>query len=518
MRTAMRAPTIRIDARTRQKLWAALFSAAIHGALLAVILFATRYEMRDVTTSPAMQMVLVPPTDALRNELAAPQPADPAITLPDVETQLSASASGLPEMTSETIAPLPAAADLTEPASVPEETETPVERQAAVEPAPAEPATIEIPAAERASLAQHLTRNAQQASATAETKVAWEHDGKQYTALLTREPARDGTSLERVVAEVTSSDKGKHMRTRLSMRRLAFSQFTQVVDRWDPFVQLHDDKIVGRFHTNTRFNMTYDSKTAPQFTGKVTTAARSYSSESRGRKRDADIFQGGLETRADRIDLPNELLPFESPPENEEARIHKLDTDTRITFFPDGSYTWREPGSPSTAYLNDPSPNPVYFIAARGATVYLQGTVTGKILVYSPERIVIEGHLKYARDPRTVRDSPDYLGLLSDKFVEVAGPQVTGRGDLIIEAAIFAKRRFLVTNIDHPRTATLIIYGSLTAGSLSATEPRYATRIDYDPRFERVRPPGFPATNRYEVEDWNALWTEEDDDAELAAE
>jgi hypothetical protein len=283
-------------------------------------------------------------------------------------------------------------------------------------------------------------------------------------------------------------------------------------------VQLHDDKIVGRFHTNTRFNMTYDSKTAPQFTGKVTTAARSYSSESSGRRREADIFQGGLETRADRINLPSDLLPFESPPENEKVRVHRLGGDTRIMFFEDGSYSWREPGSSETGYLNDPSPQPVYFIASLGATLYIHGTVMGKVLIYSPERIVIEGSLRYAHDPRKYPDSADYLGLISDKFVEVAGPQVIGRGDLIIEAAIFARRRFIVTNIEHAQKATLAIYGSLTAGSLSATEPRYGTRIDYDPRFEHVRPPGFPATNRYEIDGWNAQWTETDEEAELASE
>ncbi len=45
-------------------------------------------------------------------------------------------------------------------------------------------------------------------------------------------------------------------------------------------------------------------------------------------------------------------------------------------------------------------------------------------------------------------------------------------------------------------------------GTISATEPRYATKIEYDSRFERQRPPGFPSTNRYEVEDWNGQWAE----------
>jgi hypothetical protein len=63
-----------------------------------------------------------------------------------------------------------------------------------------------------------------------------------------------------------------------------------------------------------------------------------------------------------------------------------------------------------------------------------------------------------------------------------------------------------VTHVAALKTATLYIYGSLTAGSLSETEPRYATHIEFDPRFERLRPPGFPLTNKYEVEAWDGRW------------
>jgi hypothetical protein len=139
----------------------------------------------------------------------------------------------------------------------------------------------------------------------------------------------------------------------------------------------------------------------------------------------------------------------------------------------------------------------------------VQGVVSGKVLVYSPEKIVVEDSITYAHDPRESPDSRDYLGLVSDRMVVVAPPSITGPGDLEIDAAIFAGRRFLVTNIDHPRSATLRIYGSVAVGTISATEPRYATKIEYDTRFERQRPPGFPSTNRYEVAaDWDGRWTE----------
>jgi hypothetical protein len=139
----------------------------------------------------------------------------------------------------------------------------------------------------------------------------------------------------------------------------------------------------------------------------------------------------------------------------------------------------------------------------------VKGVVSGNILVYSPQKIVIESALTYANDPHKAPNSRDYLGLVSDKFVEVAPPEVTGPGDLRIDAAIFAGRRFLVRDIDHSRSATMRIYGSVSAGSISASEPRYATQIEYDERFERKRPPGFPMTSRYEPEDSDGLWVEE---------
>lgn len=162
---------------------------------------------------------------------------------------------------------------------------------------------------------------------------------------------------------------------------------------------------------------------------------------------------------------------------------------------------------------------PHYIVAARGATLAVHGTVKGAVVVYSPERIVIEGNLVYAHDPRSDAGAEDYLGLISSKDVEIAPPNVTGPGDLEIQGAIYAKRHFIVSD-DHvpggpttcPCGGTLSIHGSLTAGSLSPTESRYATRYEFDERFERVRPPGFPVTNRYEVDTWDPEWREVEDD------
>ena len=56
----------------------------------------------------------------------------------------------------------------------------------------------------------------------------------------------------------------------------------------------------------------------------------------------------------------------------------------------------------------------------------------------------------------------------------------------------------------------LYIYGSLTAGSITATEPRFSTRIEFDRRLETLRPPGFPVTDRFEVAFWDGPWVVDD--------
>jgi hypothetical protein len=307
---------------------------------------------------------------------------------------------------------------------------------------------------------------------------------------------------------VSASDRGKQWTTRVNLKRLAFSHFTQLVDWWDPNVQLHKDEIVGRFHSNTRFNLLHDRQATPKFLGMVTTAGNGFTAQRNGRARDSDIFKGGLETRVNPIALPERLQPFAGVNRDAAVRVHEITGDTHITFFADGGYTMRGDSAEAATDVRPASEHPVYFMAGRGVQLHVKGIVAGQFLVYSPDRIEIDGDLKYARDPRTSPDSPDYVGLVSDRYVVIAPPGVTGPGDLDVHAAIFAGRRFIVTSIDHRRSATLRIYGSVSSGTLTASEPRYAMKIEYDTRFEQRRPPGFPSTARHEVEQWDGRWTE----------
>ncbi|HET7203600.1 MAG TPA: hypothetical protein VFI92_09555 [Steroidobacteraceae bacterium] len=370
------------------------------------------------------------------------------------------------------------------------------------------PTTFVLPQAQAAALLERIERSAQELTTTSHARTTWNQDGKEFVADLVLARAQDGTEFDHVIADISAEDRGRKLRSRVTLKRLPFSHFTQLIDRWDPRVQLHDDEIVGRMHINSRFNVLADAEARPTLLGKVSTAASGFNMEATSRKRKSEVFRGGVETRAGKIPLSQPTHPFEFVPRDAGARIHELAEDTHIRFLADGGYWLRDRKSEKTRYRADPAGQSVYFLAARGATVYVRGVVAGRILVYSPDRIVIEGSVTYAEDPRDVPASRDYLGLVCDRDIVVAPPYVTGPGDLDIHAALFAKRRFVVTQIEHRRPATLRILGSVAAGSVTASEPRYATKVVYDTRFEATRPPGFPSTNRFAADEWDQRWTE----------
>jgi hypothetical protein len=492
----------RFDPRVSRRMFGVAASAAVHVALLLVVMFGGSQYGIDSGDAPTSKLVLLEAPDAEQRD-GVDLPPMPAGSTARSEFELEQALAKLAPPPSESLTD-----QAVEPGPI-EAVHAPVPAPVAIAVPDGPVSTVTMPSSERAALSRRLEQLAAEALKSSRAEVSWEQDGRQYSALLIRERANEGTALERVTAQVSASDHGRKLTTLVNLNRLAFSQFTQMVDHWDPMVQIHDDEIVGRFHSNSRFSLLSDSRTAPKFLGKVTTTARGFNNESTGRRRDAEIFRGGLETGTSEIELPESPRPFQWASRDEQARVHELSGDTRIRFFADGSYRWTDLDSAQSHYLNDPSDDPVYFIAQGKSALRVEGVVAGKVLVYSPRRVVIEGSITYANDPRSDFGSEDYLGIVSDRVVEVAPPGVTGDGDLEIDAAIYAGHRFVVTTIDHSRTATLRIYGSLAAGTISATEPRYATKIDYDPRFERRRPPGFPSTNRYEVAGWNGKWTEQ---------
>jgi hypothetical protein len=377
------------------------------------------------------------------------------------------------------------------------------------EPAPVSVA-IAIATPEQELLTRRIMQEVQKLSPTdaAQIRLSWQDGDRSYVAMMTSQPATGAMDIERAVVDIEAEENGKRRRTRMYVKRLAFSHFAQMVDRWDTEVQIHDDIVSGRFHSNSAIILAYDRKVAPLFLGKATTAARDFGfGQVVGRRKRADIFPQGFETRAGRVRFADRNQPLIFAEHLERADVHSPTGDIDITFHADGSYDWAKAGSDVRESRRLNPDVPTYILGEPNSTFHVRGTVRGKVLVYSPARIVIADDIVYASDPRSA-DSTDYLGLVSDRFVEIAGPRETGPGDLNIHAAVYAKRRFTVTHTYLRKTATMSIYGSLTAGSLSETEPRYATHVEFDPRFEQRRPPGFPQTDRFEIEKWDAQWEE----------
>ena len=378
---------------------------------------------------------------------------------------------------------------------------------------PEVPEAVNAPAAMPQPEQVMLTKNVQQLAQKlldtnmTSTELTWQQDGKQYSARVMRQPASDSTGLEQVVAEIMTDKDGRRMKTRLSLKRLSFSHFTQLVNHWDENIQLHDDVIDGRFHSNTEIGLAFSGGIEPRFFGKVTTAAAKMTFDSSSmRRRNRDVFQGGMETRTEKVALPREMPDVLNGGTEIDRRIFA--EDTRVIFNSDGSYAWRAANGEGLMERAEPSQRPRYLIGAKGAKLYVSGTVAGIFTVYSPTDIEIEGNLVYSKDPRETLISRDFLALISGRDIRIAGPSTTGKGDLNVHAALYAHRRFCVESVERMKAGRLNILGSLTAGSISETEPRYATKLDYDKRFEYLRPASYPMTRRYEVESWDQDWEE----------
>lgn len=367
-----------------------------------------------------------------------------------------------------------------------------------------------VPAREHAMLSKRFESwTGERAPGDAEPRVAWKQNGKAYTAVFRSLDGGDPTGLERVVVDVSTEQGGKKMSTQLTMTRLSFSSFAQFVDRWNPDVQIHDDEIDGRFHSNTVIKLLSTGSVSPVFRGRVTLASHDIDTESSFAFNRRRVFPDGVEMGVRRIVLPSRFYGFLNEAAKGDSNVQRFERDARITFHDDGTYGWsyvRDGAAEERREVTSPAH---YLLGLPGATLRIKGTVRGKVLIYSADRIVIDNDVRYAH-AHDAPDADDYLGLVAETAVEVAEPEVTGLGDLKIDASIYALREFAVRDYRSRPSGTLRIFGSLTAGSLTATEPRFATKIEFDPRLKDARPPSFPLTDRYELESWNGEWRVED--------
>lgn len=342
-------------------------------------------------------------------------------------------------------------------------------------------------------------------------QLQWRDGQTEYRAAV---ELKQGTStgLDKALVTVSTAMDGKRRETQLEFKRLAFSHFAQLINYWDPDVAISRDRVDGRFHSNSALNVDAARNASPMFTGKVTVAGRV--DLGRGLRK-SEVFPGGLEIRASRIDMPRDVSPVRSDMQLAPEQFHSFDSDVHLTFFDNGEYSWRQIDNSSENQGEHRARVPeegLFLLGRDRVRLQVEGTVRGKVVIYSEGRITIAGDLRYARDPTKLPDSPDFLGLISEGYVEVGPPDLVGPGDLVVQAAIYAGRRFSVRSFRNRNRGTLHVYGSITAGSVSATEPRYATRLVFDKRLETQRPPNFPLTDHYELSHWDRQWRVVEDD------
>jgi hypothetical protein len=441
-----------------------------------------------------------PETTVMRVDEIAPAAATPALDVPQPSTH-PAIEPAQPDLPNTPVEADTAVADLSAIAEEP-----------SADPVSPRPRTVPVSDPQRLMLSTKFASWTERFTPDqSEPTAVWEHDGRKYAAVFRQISAVDSMGMEHLQVEISTEENGNRVSTELRMKRMAFSNFAQFVDQWDPQVRIHDDEVDGRFHSNSEIHLLSNRDAKPVFHGRVTTASRRVNTDAPGRVYRDRMFLGGLETGVRTIMLPKQFVPFPRDTAVADDQIQRFEQDTRLTFYSDGTYRWQDLDSAEPERVGAVSGDAYYMVAAEDKALHIKGTVNGKVLVYSPERIVIEDDLMYARDPGTV-GADDYLGLVSDKSVEIAGPGVTGSGDLRIHASIYAKRRFVVRNYRSKASGTLHIYGSLIAGSVTATEPRFATKIEFDRRLDNVRPPSFPLTDRYELQAWDGAWTIDDVD------
>ena len=370
------------------------------------------------------------------------------------------------------------------------------------------PRRFPMPAAQRKAIVKKVTDfiGKTLAKAKLDSSFVWEKNGHRFHFNFNHLPAASATGFDELLVGVTTIEGGDTLGTQFRMRRTAFSHFAQFVDYWDPRVALHNDEFDGRFHSNSAMVISSSNGTQPQFRGKVTTAGYSIRrAEERSFLNDSKVFLAGLEEGATEIPLPRIFMGIPRDTSRSAGRIKIFSEESWITFLADGSYLWHTASSPQREQRVTLSDAPYSIIGQSKARLHVKGIVNGKVLIYSENDIIINDDLLYAQDPET-SPSDDFLGLVSAKDIEVAAPSVTGPGDLKIYAAVLARGSFRVPNLYTRQTGTLHIYGSLSAGSITATEPRYGTRIRFDQRFEKMRPPNFPMTNQYEIAEWDERW------------
>ncbi|WP_157885713.1 hypothetical protein [Pseudohongiella nitratireducens] len=321
-------------------------------------------------------------------------------------------------------------------------------------------------------------------------------------------PLSAAMQLPRHTVRLETEIDGKRVYSHAIIKEKAFSTYAHFIDRWDNDVYLSKDQIIGDFHVNSRIKLASSFNEQPTIHGRLTIGVNQFLTRE---FQNQNAFLQGVQSGVGMIPMDREpLLSMLADIRQNETRMHYFQGDTVLQFQRDGSVKWQSIDDETVAGLIAASEQPQVIINEGRNRFELSGEINGHFLVYSPHQILITGSLNYVNPTvgELTKSSP-LLGLVSRRSVEVASRFTTGSGNLRIDAAIYAARRFSVRRFDDMHQGILHIYGSLAAGSISATEPRFSTRIEKDPRLDSIRPPGFPLTGQTVLAEWDGVWLEQ---------
>jgi len=283
------------------------------------------------------------------------------------------------------------------------------------------------------------------------------------------------------------------------------------------------DSLWGKVHSNS--NIHIDRK--PVFHGRVTT------SHLINPRRNKGIFLGGKETGVPEIEFPSDLSSLQADANNATVGLDAAHTNTRIVEL----YVELKPGSSATndgyaiistskfmgdggtlvdsIKFSDYVDNVIYSTE----DIHIKGALDGRLSIASGDDVFIEGNTTYENYPDAYNEDPglhmdppvlsltqnqtdDMLGIVGTDDVIIP----TGRGDITIHGAIFAKDGSFTAedwNCGHPEGRINLI-GSICQyqrGAIGLTSGSgYKKSYRFDPRFDEkfsenknMHPPSFPS-------------------------
>jgi hypothetical protein len=272
------------------------------------------------------------------------------------------------------------------------------------------------------------------------------------------------------------------------------------------------DSVYGPIHTNSTFRW----KQNPVFMGKVT--ATKFAGNPAN---DSDVFLGGYEAGVS-IPMPTDMSDVKNlamtgngghPGSGGDAwNTSSMYNDVVWLEFQSNGDVIRYVGSTKATAVVDTVE--VEDIAPDGALwstedIHVEGSVNGKLTLYSEGDVIIEDDLVYADNPLSNPSSDDMIGLIAEDevFIDYSGPP---KDEYLLQCSAYAiGGSFRIEKLDHNSSDfTFRVLGSLAmavgkqAGEGAISSVSFDKIFYHDPRLAGDAPPAFPGVDNLHLIAW----------------